>query len=99
LSDLSILSESISYIPTNAFVIDNISVMTDIQDSENHITSRVDVENTPQKTVCRILTTASTLNKGYLVISLRPFNPEGVSFIHEIASTQTGWIINNKGGY
>jgi hypothetical protein len=46
--------------------------------------------------ILRLRCRAEASREGWLVISLRPFNPEGVSFVHEIRLDQkrTGWIVN-----
>lgn len=42
---------------------------------------------------------ADSEGAGWLVIALRPFNPEGVSFVHDVTLVEEGrhWQINNKG--
>jgi hypothetical protein len=75
---------------------DNLCVFTYIKDNKNYIRSHVELENKEANLTCKIRVTGSIQEKGFLVVSLRPFNPEGISFIHEIASTQSGWLVNNK---
>ena len=77
-------------------MLDNLSVMTDILDDKNYITSRVEVEEHKDDIVCKIKITGSMKDKGYLVVSLRPFNPEGISFIHEVSEIPSGWRVNGK---
>ena len=77
-------------------MLDNLSVMTDILDDKNYITSRVEVEDDKGDIVCKIKVTGSMQEKGYLVVSLRPFNPEGVSFIHEVSGISSGWLVNGR---
>ena len=74
----------------------NLCVVTDIKDNKNYLRSYVELESRGANLTCKIRITGSMQEKGFLVFSIRPFNPEGISFIHEIANTQTGWIINNK---
>lgn len=47
---------------------------------------------------CRISVSAYSGRKAWCVISLRPYNPEGVSFIHEIGGLQehNGWCVDNQ---
>jgi len=42
---------------------------------------------------------ADSESAGWLVIALRPFNPEGVSFVHDVTLIEEGrrWQINNTG--
>jgi hypothetical protein len=75
---------------------DNLCVVTDIKDNENYIKSRVELENQEKNPKCKITVIGSMIEKGCLVVCLRPFNPEGISFIHGIASTQSGWLVNDK---
>jgi hypothetical protein len=77
-------------------MLDNLSVMTDVLDRKNYLTSRVEVETGGDDVVCKIRLTGSTERKGYLAVSLRPYNPEGVSFIHEVSSIPSGWEVNGK---
>lgn len=77
-------------------MLDNLSVMTDISDASNYITSRVEVEIRERGPVCKIIVTGNTRRRGCLVVSLRPFNPEGVSFIHSVEKEPYGWLVNGK---
>lgn len=48
--------------------------------------------------VCRIKIDAQSSQEGFLVVSLRPYNPEGISFIHRIdlLKTSCGWLVDKK---
>ncbi len=47
--------------------------------------------------VCRVQYTARAGAAAWLVLSLRPFNPEGISFIDEIRiEGGAGWIVNDE---
>ena len=48
------------------------------------------------RTICQIKLDAVAPTGGWLVVSLRPYNPEGISFIHKIASLKNrcGWKVN-----
>ena len=48
--------------------------------------------------VCRLELHATSDQGGWLVIALRPYNPEGISFIHRIAlnGERDGWIIDDR---
>ncbi len=50
-------------------------------------------ENVP---VCQVQLKASADSDGWLIISARPYNPEGISFIHKIALApeRRGWVVN-----
>lgn len=47
---------------------------------------------------CGITVTPSGLAAGHLAVSLRPYNPEGISFVEKIARTGdgAGWRINDR---
>ncbi len=77
-------------------MLDNLSVMTDINDGKNYLHSRVELETTDRGPVCRINIMGSAHEGGVLVVSARPFNPEGVSFIHDVKVLSSGWLINGK---
>lgn len=45
---------------------------------------------------CRVIVHAPAGERGFVAIVLRPYNPEGVSFVHNIAlaSDRRGWVVN-----
>lgn len=47
---------------------------------------------------CGVRARVVDLKAGYLAVSLRPYNPEGISFIEKVAVTDDGcgWRINNR---
>ncbi|MBD3426427.1 MAG: hypothetical protein GF409_04255 [Candidatus Omnitrophica bacterium] len=77
-------------------MLENLSVMTDSVEGKNYLTQRVEVENEKGENICRIRLTGSTEKEAYLVVSLRPCNPEGISFIHEVSMIPSGWLVNKK---
>jgi hypothetical protein len=48
--------------------------------------------------ICRLRVQAETDTAGWLVLALRPYNPEGISFIHEVSlsSERTAWTIEGR---
>ncbi len=48
--------------------------------------------------VCQVGLTASSLTGGWLAVSLRPYNPEGISFIHKISDLngRRGWRVDGR---
>jgi hypothetical protein len=48
--------------------------------------------------VCRYRTTARSDTDGWLVLALRPYNPEGISLVHRIAfdDDRRGWTVDDK---
>ena len=62
------------------------------------LVSRVDVREEDGVAVCWLEVTAQSDSTAWLVVALRPYNPEGVSFIHDIAlaSDAAGWRVNRR---
>jgi len=60
--------------------------------------TKVQVIGPAQSPVCQIQIEGFAHQAAWLVISLRPYNPEGVSFIHDIAllENRMGWQVNKK---
>jgi hypothetical protein len=42
---------------------------------------------------CRVALTASTDARGFLAVTIRPANPEGVSFVHDLSADEAGRVI------
>ncbi len=62
------------------------------------LTSKAWVDVERDCAVCRLQLDATSDQGGWLVVALRPCNPEGVSFIHRVALTsgRDGWIIEER---
>jgi len=60
--------------------------------------TKVQVIGPAQSLVCQIQVEGFSPQAAWLVVSLRPYNPEGVSFIHDIAllENRMGWQVNRK---
>ena len=58
--------------------------------------SRVEVVGEGPNGTCRIRVRALSHRKGWLVVSLRPYNPEGISFINDLRldSTRSRWTVD-----
>ena len=63
---------------------DGLAVETTVGGAGSRIESRVEVLPEGAAGICRVRFTAHADHPVYLAVSLRPYNPEGVSFIHEI---------------
>ncbi len=59
---------------------------------------KAQVSGSAQEPVCQVKITGSAGVKARLVVSLRPYNPEGVSFINNITLLENslGWQVNQK---
>ncbi|MFH2137325.1 MAG: hypothetical protein ABII88_02310 [Candidatus Omnitrophota bacterium] len=81
-------------------VMDNgLCVITESLGNKLKIQTKVRVIGSAQSPVCQILVEGFSLQAAaWLVIALRPYNPEGVSFVHDIAllENRMGWQVNRK---
>ena len=80
---------------------DNLCVITDSCLGPLKIQSKAQVIGSTQLPVCQIKIKGFALTKARLVISIRPYNPEGISFINSIASIALlkdafGWKVNQE---
>ena len=75
-----------------------VAVITESSFDGLSLASQVEVRLESQTPVCRLCINARAESKAWAVISLRPYNPEGVSFIHDVGfqSDRKAWIINGK---
>ncbi len=75
----------------------NLSLITDLHFGQSSLRMKAEVipEEVP---VCLLRVAAFSESRAKLVVSLRPCNPEGVSFIHEIKLLEEGkgWEVNGK---
>jgi hypothetical protein len=69
-------------------------VVTSVAGQDVTLESTVEVVEDGSRTACRILHEAGAMDGGWLVIALRPFNPEGVSFVSEIRAAGSEWCID-----
>lgn len=60
------------------------------------LTTRSRVEMTPEGPCCFIEYRAESDEEGWFALALRPYNPEGVSFIHEVrlSEDRAAWKVN-----
>ncbi|MEX2287673.1 MAG: hypothetical protein WD648_11330 [Planctomycetaceae bacterium] len=75
-----------------------IAVVTRSRGPGMQLTSRIDVAEDHGTAVCRLGLQACCEQKAWLIVALRPYNPEGVSFIHDVRLEQgdTAWSINDR---
>ena len=78
--------------------IDDLSIQTTFKMTGALLKSRVNVVLNSNLPVCRVNAQAELKCQGWLVVALRPFNPEGVSFIPTITLDKQccKWTINGK---
>ena len=77
---------------------DNLCVTTEFNFDQCRLQLKAQVIGSAQAPVCQIRIMGSSLKEARLVISLRPYNPEGVSFINNITflSDSPGWQVNHE---
>ncbi len=77
---------------------DSLAILTESSSASLRLSSRVEVIGTPSSPVCRIQVSGTSTVKGWCIVALRPYNPEGVSFIHRIQLLEGhhGWKVNGK---
>ncbi|MEO5702703.1 MAG: hypothetical protein ABIQ54_02235, partial [Gammaproteobacteria bacterium] len=62
-----------------------VAVITQTQTATMSLISRIDVQMQNNGAICRQQLVATAHCRAWLVITLRPYNPEGVSFIRDVA--------------
>lgn len=77
---------------------DGVAVVTASQAAGLELTSRIAVKLVSGQPVCQLTLTAHTDSTGWLVLALRPYNPEGISFIHEVmlSPDRSAWNIEGR---
>ncbi|MEN6497312.1 MAG: hypothetical protein ABFD16_23695 [Thermoguttaceae bacterium] len=75
-----------------------LAVVTQSQAEGLQLESRTSVAIELGRPVCRQIWRGSSATPAWLVVSLRPYNPEGVSFIHriELDSSRSGWTVDRR---
>ncbi|AMX02487.1 hypothetical protein [Microbulbifer thermotolerans] len=77
---------------------ENISVVTESSLDDLQLQSRVKVERDSSDSHCLLELIAESGDGGWLVITLRPCNPEGISFLHQVRldKNRRCWLIEDK---
>lgn len=78
---------------------DGIAVVTDVAAEAGSLTARADVVLDEGVPTCRLRLRADMAGPGWLVVSLRPYNPEGISFVHgvSLSADRHVWQIDDGG--
>ena len=73
-------------------------VTTETAQGDLWLLTKASVVPAAEKRVCRLQLDARSSRGGWLVVTLRPYNPEGISFIHRIKLTpeRMGWLVNSE---
>lgn len=77
---------------------EGLAIQTTAAANDLVLISRTQVTMDHERPVCHVLIRASSSGPAWLVIALRPYNPEGISFIHEVslAPDRLGWTIDDS---
>jgi hypothetical protein len=73
----------------------NLEVETQVQNEAGYLRTRVDVVASGDGPTCRWRIEAASPQPAWLAVCLRPANPEGVSFVHEVrlVDTPCHWLV------
>ncbi|MFI4910674.1 MAG: hypothetical protein ACIAQZ_03300 [Sedimentisphaeraceae bacterium JB056] len=95
---LNVAARSDGKIGQRLFYQDNLFVVTRNNFGSGRLLSKIEVEYHDEIPCCKVQLRAKTETEGWLAIALRPYNPEGISFIHriELDKTCSRWIVNDK---
>jgi GH15 family glucan-1,4-alpha-glucosidase len=77
---------------------DGVRIVTNTSKSGLELTSIADVALQNDKPICNIKVSAKSNSPAWLVISLRPYNPEGIAFIYDVEMkvNRSAWFIDKK---
>lgn len=77
---------------------DGVRIFTDTKNSGLELISIADVNLHNNKPICNFKVSAKSDSAAWLVVSLRPYNPEGIAFIYdvEMKENRSGWIVDKK---
>ncbi|MDH3691950.1 MAG: hypothetical protein OEU36_21120, partial [Gammaproteobacteria bacterium] len=74
------------------------AVLTESRYDNFDLVTRTDVQPGAEQPVCRLTIKACSRSGGWAVVALRPYNPEGISFIYkvELSADRREWTIDGK---
>ena len=95
---VSLIPSRCPYVSQKMFMGNNLCVVTELNFDELKLQLKAQVIGNAQAPVCQLEINASSDVKAQVVVSLRPYNPEGVSFINSIdlLNKCVGWQVNQK---
>ena len=76
-------------------LVPEVSITTKTQGSGLQLSSKAWVQLEEALPACKLWVEATTDSDAWLILALRPYNPEGISFIHEIrlSEERSAWMI------
>ncbi len=77
---------------------ESLAVKTETHQDNLSLITHAEVQLKDDTPICRMRLNACAGTKAWAIVALRPYNPEGVSFIHKIALSpdRTTWAINGR---
>jgi hypothetical protein len=77
---------------------DTLRVVTESREEGLFLTTTAEVVEAEHGPVCRLRIGARSGEAGHMVVALRPCNPEGISFVHQVRLTpdRRGWLVNGE---
>ncbi len=77
---------------------DGVAVVTESAADAGRLLSRAEVRPEDGVPTCRIDLRAKAAGPGWLILGLRPCNPEGISFIHKAAlsANRSAWLVDGR---
>ncbi|MCO6414015.1 MAG: hypothetical protein J5I92_14835, partial [Thiogranum sp.] len=77
---------------------DGVAVQTETTREGMKLANRAWVEHHGERAICRMQLEAGSDKAGWLVVALRPYNAEGISFIHQLAlsADRRTWHVDEK---
>ena len=77
---------------------DGLTVETEVDAEAGRLTTWADVRLEDGVPTCRLRLRAMSAGPGWLVVSLRPYNPEGIGFIHDVTLSSDRHVWQVDGG-
>lgn len=76
----------------------NLAITTQMKNGNLSLASKIEVAGDLKLPVCRISLAGYCDTDARMAVALRPYNPEGVSFIHDVVwrKNSKGWIVNDE---
>src|SRR5690606_40954397 len=73
-------------------------VVTELERGDLSLQTRAEVVAEGGEALCTLQITARSRQPGWLVVALRPLNPEGISFINDVALSEDrlNWQIDDR---
>jgi len=94
----TLIPSRLSYVPQKMLMGNNLYIVTELKQDQLTLRLNAQVIGDAQAPICQLRITGSASIKARLVVSLRPYNPEGISFINSISLIEdsSGWQVNRE---